>query len=260
MNYYIGVQGVQSGPFSEAVIREKIARGEIPAGALCWVEGWSEWRPVVSVFPVGDGASMPAPPPLPPRPPAGFRVTPPAASSAYQGPTETSGLAITSLVTGVFGLLLFIPAIPAVICGHIACSKIKASAGRITGRGMAITGLVLGYLMIAMMPVGLLAAMAIPAFQKVRANSQEKMIQNNLRMLNAAAEQYMLENGTLTARYSDLVGGPEGIKYIPVLTPVAGEDYTDLVIRETDKVITVTTGDGREITLERYHVSDRTSW
>jgi hypothetical protein len=254
MNYYIGVQGVQSGPFSEAVIREKIARGEIPAGALCWVEGWPEWRSVASVFPVGEVAPTP-----PPMPPAGFRVAPPAVPPAYTGPTETSGLAITSLITGVLGLLIFIPAIPAVICGHIACSKIKASAGRVTGRGMAITGLVLGYLMIAMMPVGLLAAMAIPAFQKVRANSQEKMIQNNLRQLDAAAQQYMLENGTQTARYSDLVG-TEGMKYIPMLTPAAGEDYTGLVIRDSDKVITVTTADGREVTYQRFYSSDRSSF
>ncbi len=254
MNYHLGIQGVQSGPFSEAVIREKLARGEIPADAMCWAEGWSNWRPITSVFPVGMDA--PTPPPLPP---ASFRVAHPAEARVHHGPTETSGLAITSLLLGALGLILFIPAIPAIICGHIACSKIKGSEGRVTGRGMAITGLVLGYLMIAMMPVGLLAAMAIPAFQKVRATSQEKMIQNNLRQLDAAAEQYMLENGTTSARYADLVG-LEGDKYIKVLTPAAGEDYTGLVIRKGDKSITVTTADGRQVTHERYYVSDTKSF
>jgi len=253
MSYFIGVQGVQSGPFSEAVIREKIARGELPADALCWVEGWSDWLRVSAVFPA---TAAPLPPPMPVE---GVRTAPPAASPAYQGPVVTSGLAITSLVTGVFGLVFFLPAIAAVICGHIACSKIKHSAGRIAGRGMAITGLVLGYLIIALMPIGLMAAMAIPAFQKVRSASQEKAIQLNLRMIDAAAGQYMLENGTTSARYADLVG-PEELKYIAVLTPVAGEDYTRLVILSTDKEISVTMEGGRVITLERNYVSDKPSF
>ncbi len=53
---------------------------------------------------------------------------------------KTSGLAIASLVTG---LTCIAPA--AVICGHIALSQIKASAGHLTGRGLAIAGTILGY-------------------------------------------------------------------------------------------------------------------
>lgn len=98
--------------------------------------------------------------------------------------------------------------------------------------------------------VGLLAAMAIPAFQKVRATSQEKTIINNLRQLSAAADQYMLENGVNEARYEQLVGpGPD--KYIRSLKPVAGEDYTGLVIRQNDPEISVTTGAGEVVTLPR---------
>ncbi len=70
--------------------------------------------------------------------------------------------------------------------------------------------------------VGLLAAMAIPAFQKVRTASQEKAVMNNLRQLAAAADQFYLENGRNTALYTDLVG-PN--KYIKALVPVAGENY-----------------------------------
>lgn len=251
MNYHLGVQGVQSGPFSEQVIREKIARGELPSGTMCWAEGWSEWRPLTTVFPT-EGVSPP-----PPLPPAGFHAAPSSTVPTYKGPTETSGLAITSLVTGVFGLLIFFPAVAAVVCGHIACSNIKASAGRVTGRGMAITGLVLGYLTIGLIPVGLLAAMAIPAFNKVRVSTQEKIIQNNLRMLSAAADQYMLENGAISASYADLVG-PN--KYIKELAPVMGEDYTRIVIRSTDTAITVTVAGGREISHPRYYVSDAQSF
>lgn len=98
--------------------------------------------------------------------------------------------------------------------------------------------------------VGLMAAMAIPAFQKVRTASQEKAIINNLRQLDAAAQQYMLETGTGEARYEQLVG-PGRDKYIRSLKPVAGEDYTGLVIRTNDQEIRVTTSAGKVITLSR---------
>jgi len=44
-------------------------------------------------------------------------------------------------------------------------------------------------IMIVIVIIGLLAAMAIPAFQKVRSNSQDKAVTNNLRQLAAAADQ-----------------------------------------------------------------------
>jgi type IV pilus assembly protein PilA len=91
--------------------------------------------------------------------------------------------------------------------------------------------------------VGVLAAMAIPAFQKVRQTSQDKAILNNLRMLNSAAEQYYLEHRVNTATYGDLVG-PD--KYIRTLQPVAGEDYRTLQFR-AGQPLRIRTRDGRWI-------------
>ena len=76
--------------------------------------------------------------------------------------------------------------------------------------------------------MGMLAAMAIPAFQKVREASQEKVILNNLRQLSAAADQHYLETGTTTATYDDLVGPG---KLIPRLVPAMGEDYRRIQFR-----------------------------
>lgn len=70
--------------------------------------------------------------------------------------------------------------------------------------------------------LGFLAAMALPAFQKVRATSQEKAVMNNLRQLAAAADQYYLEYGVNTTTFDQLVG-PKN--YIRRINPVAGEDY-----------------------------------
>jgi type IV pilus assembly protein PilA len=76
--------------------------------------------------------------------------------------------------------------------------------------------------------LGLLAAIAVPAFQKVRTESQQKAVINNLRQFSAAGDQYLLETGTDQATYADLVG-PD--KYIREIRPVAGEDYTQLTYK-----------------------------
>jgi hypothetical protein len=63
--------------------------------------------------------------------------------------STTSSLAIVSLVFGILSwcVLPFIGAIVAVVCGHLARSEIRRSAdGSMEGDGMAVAGLVLGYL------------------------------------------------------------------------------------------------------------------
>ncbi len=77
-------------------------------------------------------------------------------------------------------------------------------------------------IMIVVVIIGLLAAMAIPAFQKVRVASQDKTVLNNARQLAAAADQYFLENGCTTVSQLDLVGAT---RYIKALNIVAYEEY-----------------------------------
>lgn len=79
-------------------------------------------------------------------------------------PPKTSGLAVTSLVTGILGLLICGLGLVSVIFGHVALSKIKRSGGALKGGGLAIAGLVLGYLSliltIVMLPI------AVKAYKK----------------------------------------------------------------------------------------------
>ena len=88
-------------------------------------------------------------------------------------------------------------------------------------------GFTLVEIMIVVVIIGLLAAMAIPAFQKVRASSQDKAVTNNLRQLSAAADQYFLERGVSSVNSADLVG-TNSSQYIKNVTPVAGETYSNI--------------------------------
>lgn len=62
-------------------------------------------------------------------------------------------------------------------------------------------GFTLVEIMIVVVIIGLLAAMAIPAFQKVRKESRESAIENDARQLASAAQQYMLENNVTTVAH-----------------------------------------------------------
>ncbi|HEY0199887.1 MAG TPA: DUF4190 domain-containing protein [Rhodanobacter sp.] len=71
----------------------------------------------------------------------------------YRAAPATSTLAVVSLVFGILSwcLLPFIGAIVAIVCGHMARSEIRrAPAGAMEGDGMAIAGLVLGYVHVAL--------------------------------------------------------------------------------------------------------------
>jgi type IV pilus assembly protein PilA len=91
--------------------------------------------------------------------------------------------------------------------------------------------------------LGLVAAMAIPAFQKTRMASEEAAVRNNLRQLAAAADQHYLETGTKTATYDQLVGPT---RYIKVINPVAGENYRALRFQQ-GQALRVRLGNGKMI-------------
>ncbi len=83
-------------------------------------------------------------------------------------------------------------------------------------------GFTLVEIMIVVVIIGLLAAMAIPAFQKVRQASQDKAVLNNARQLSAAADQYYLEYGGSSVPQANLIGATN---YVKALNTVAGETY-----------------------------------
>jgi Domain of unknown function (DUF4190)/Domain of unknown function (DUF1707) len=81
--------------------------------------------------------------PAPPPPAPVYPYPPPYEPPRY----STNGLAVGSLVAALLWFF-WIGSVAAIVFGHVALSQIKNSEGRQTGTGMAVAGLVMGYLQI----------------------------------------------------------------------------------------------------------------
>ncbi len=105
-------------------------------------------------------ASFPPPPQLPPPP------------QPWQAPRSTNGLAIASLVTGIAEFLFwpvgFFCAIAAIVTGHIARRQIKQTGDN--GDGMALAGLILGYIGVVLFPLLAIGLVIILLFAVPAAN------------------------------------------------------------------------------------------
>jgi hypothetical protein len=82
-----------------------------------------------------------------PEPVPDSRVVP------YAPIPKPSGFAVASLVLGILGVFVSwftfgIPSLLAVVFGHVGVSRVRRGIG--DGRGMAISGMVLGYFVIAL--------------------------------------------------------------------------------------------------------------
>ncbi len=118
-------------------------------------------------------------------PPLGASVPPP-----FAGAPTTSGKAIGSLICGFF-FWIFPISVVAVVLGHLSLSEIRKSAGRLTGQGMAIAGLVLGYMGIAFIPfILIIVAIAIPNILRSRMAANEASAVGSLRTYNLAISTY----------------------------------------------------------------------
>lgn len=177
--WYYGKEAQQFGPIDEATLRARIAAGEVSGSDLVWTEGMVEWIPLskVSQFsgPAPQAESSESPekyvtddPASPYAPPAVNPVASVVGGGVQLAP-PTSGLAIASMVCGILSLFFcfcggMLLGIPAVICGHMALkqtgSERPGMTPRMGGRGMAIAGLIMGYIGILLIIVGIIANVA----------------------------------------------------------------------------------------------------
>jgi len=162
-DWFYGKDNTQHGPVSDLEVRNLISTGQITQDTIIWREGMTDWLPMKSVpdFQPAQGAQVGA---------AGQTVstqnTPHATPQTYAAAVPTDGLSIASLVCGILAVIscyiwgLF--GLPAVICGHMSLKKINNSPVPIQGKGMAIAGLITGYIGIALQIV-VIAAIIIAA-------------------------------------------------------------------------------------------------
>jgi hypothetical protein len=125
---------------------------------------------------------------------------------SYAGPQQTDGKAVGSLILGIFALfpLGLLAGIPAVILGHLSRKSIRESLGRLKGDkgdGMAVAGLVMGYLSVAALPLVLIiAAIAIPSLIRARIAANEQAARYQVRTVNT--DQVVYANDHPDAGYA----------------------------------------------------------
>lgn len=178
MELYVARNGQRLGPFPLDEVQRRVAAGEFSPLDLAWAEGRTDWAPLTSFLPANP-APVSGPPPLTAANTAPY----PGGASPYMAPPafapapQTSGLATASLICGILSITMFpvFTTLPAIICGHMARSRIKASEGKLTGSGLALAGLITGYggLLILVAIIGVLVAIAVPAFQKAKAEAEK---------------------------------------------------------------------------------------
>jgi hypothetical protein len=146
-----------------------------------------------------------------------------------------SGLVIASLVSGVLSLGLgFIAGIPAVICGHLGRARIRKSGDELRGKGMALAGLILGYVMSIVSVLVLLSFFAAQAAIK-KANTLRS--RTMLMSTATAVEQHYQEYSKLPepgANDFD-TGDPAGRKLLDMLLGPANPRGIPFLSVETGK-------------------------
>jgi type IV pilus assembly protein PilA len=109
-------------------------------------------------------------------------------------------------------------------------------------------GFTLVEIMIVVVVIGLLAAIAIPAFRKILYTSRYKAIVNNLRQISSGAQQYIMEQGVPQVDETALEG-TNSTNYVKPISIVNGETYSGLTaISGTTSQISTSEVDGTVVT------------
>lgn len=169
--------------------------------------------------------NAPAPPPAG-QPPSDFLNPPPAQQQYpqsqpypqqpqyYGQQPHTDGKAIASLILGIASILFCLnifAGIPAIILGHISRGDIQRSMGRLSGGGIAMAGLILGYFG-SFFSFIILAVYLIPNLSQARIAANEGAAIGTVRTINISQTTYRTtypENG-YAPDLATLGPGPSG--------------------------------------------------
>ena len=137
--WFFARDGASQGPVRLSELQRLAARGEIGSDTLVWKSGMEDWTPGFLVPELNIPASEADPVAGPGLPTAPGRRVP---STAYPSP-RTSPLAFAGLVLGLLWLC-GIGSLAAIVVSAPALRQINRAQGTLTGKGLAVAGLVLG--------------------------------------------------------------------------------------------------------------------
>jgi len=126
-------------------------------------------------------------------------------SEQKEWPRRTSGMAIASLTLGLFSFCLSVlTGIPAIILGALSLRAIKRSDRRISGKSMAVAGIVTGSIGVLLLP-----AVIVPAILAAREAAHRAECANNLKQIALAMMNYESANGCFPPAFgADEYGNP----------------------------------------------------
>ncbi len=215
---FLEIDGSQAGPFSPEQVQQKLAKGEIADSTLAWKEGMGGWEPVAQ-------ALKAAPPALPPQ-------QPPTGQPGPVSQPKTSGLAIASLILGCLGFVTAgLTGLPAIICGHIARSKIRNSNGTQAGSGIALAGLITGYFGFVLIVIAILASiasiasLAVPSFNVIQDKAKQVKSGQQMRQIILASKMYQSDHSEFPDSLTDLI--PDYLPDESLLVDPYNEDAPD---------------------------------
>ncbi|MFQ5724593.1 MAG: DUF4190 domain-containing protein, partial [Terriglobia bacterium] len=99
----------------------------------------------------------------------------------------------------------------AIILGFLSRSQIRASAGHLKGEGMALAGIILGFVGVVFIPfILIIAAIAIPNLLQSRMAANEARAAASLRSAHTSLEAYRIVHGRYPATLDELASPPSG--------------------------------------------------
>ena len=187
----IGTDEKEYGPIPAEQIRQWFREGRLNRTSRVKPESAAEWQTLGALVEFAD-------------------LFPPLSGAAPKpaGPTEKCGMATASLICGALGFVTCITAPVGLVLGFLAHSKIRQSGGRLTGSGLATTGIVLSGITMLLGLVLIPAAMLLPALAKAKQKAQNINCLNNVKQLALGMKMYSSDNNDVmpsAAKWDDAI-------------------------------------------------------
>jgi len=181
----LGTDKKEYGPVSADQIQAWIAQGRANSHTQVQAIGSTEWKPLADFPEFAAALQKPADTTVSPATPSGAQPT--------GAPSKTSGLAVTSLVLGILGVLTCgLTSLVGLVLGIVALVRINKSQGQLRGQGLAMAGTIISAVFLLLVPFS--AAMLLPALSKAKQKAMGISCMNNVKQLNLGLIMYSSDN------------------------------------------------------------------